>query len=549
MSVDMGGDRKDSAIGVAGNGEIADGRGFPRGRRPNVLLIMTDQQRFDTLAAGGNELIHTPNLDRLAARGVVFDNAYSSCPVCVPARYTIRTGYEPTRTDIWDNSVPRGRHRELTDSTRPYLAAAMAQRGYRTFGVGKFHKSPWDADEGFDVQLHSEEMYATAAQRTRDAYANWIASEHPEYDWIEALMGERTEMYYMPQMSPLPADFTVEAWAVERAIELIKESEVDQRPFFGQVSLIGPHPPFAPPMPFHRMYDPDAMPLPVKGDLSVDHLDQHIPWMNSLVWAEQVDADRARVLKARYYGEISYIDNCIGRILDVVDAMPEPDNVLICFVSDHGDLLGDHSGWQKESFFEASTRIPFILSWPRVVSPGHRGDLVCLTDLFGIFTSAAGDPDLRQGHDVLGTLMGHTPPRERLFGYHGRPRTRRFKAMVREGAYKLIFLANGGCRLLFDVEKDPYELVPIQDREPEVVERLTRALIEELKTEMRTDALLTGSGDGAEGSGRHRLWEQTYEEWDRLRIYQFDRSRGVTGFPETPSEVHYKPPGLQAHME
>jgi choline-sulfatase len=506
-------------------------------RRPDVLLIMTDQQRFDTLVCLGNELIHTPNLDRLAARGTVFDNAYSSCPVCVPARYTIRTGCEPTRTDIWDNGVPEGRHQQLTEEYGPYLATAMTERGYRTFGVGKFHKTPWNADEGFEVQLLSEELYATAEQRAGDAYAAWIAADHPEYDWIEALMGERTEMYYMPQMSPLPAELTVEAWAADRAVELINGPPDDHRPFFGQVSFIGPHPPFAPPMPYHRMYDPDRMPLPVCGELAVDHLDQHLPWMNAMVWAEDVDDERARALKARYYGEISYIDGCIGRILDAVDRLPDPDNVLICFVSDHGDLLGDHSGWQKESFFETSNKVPFLLSWPAALAAGdRRSDLVCLTDLFGIFTSAAGDPDLRQGHDVLGTLRGQCAPRRRLFGYHGRPGTRKFKAMVRQDQYKLIFLANGGHRLLFDLANDPDELRPITDSHPGIVAELTAALVAELQAEGRADAL-TSSDDQ-----QPQLWSQPYEVWERHRIYQLDRSRGVTGFPEQPAEVHYESP-------
>lgn len=492
---------------------------------PDVLLVMTDQQRFDTLACRGNDIVHTPNLDRLAARGTVFDNAYSTCPVCMPARYTIRSGCEPTRTDIWDNEVPAGGHDRLAVQTGPYLAAAMRERGYRTFGVGKFHTDPWDADEGFDVQLHSEEIYLTPQQRARDAYASWITREHPGYDWVEGLMGERTDMYYMPQMSPLPADLTVEAWAADRTIELIESD--DRRPFFGQLSFIGPHPPFAPPQPFHRMYDPDRMPLPVLGDLAVDHLDQHLPWMNNMVFAENVDDHRARALKARYYGEISYIDSCLGRVLDAVDRQPNPDNVLICFVSDHGDLLGDHDGWQKESWFEPATRIPFLLSWPAALPAGGvRDDLVCLTDLYGIATTAAGRPDLRQGHDVLGTLAGAVTPRTQLFGCHGSPGTRRFKAMVREGKYKLVYLANGGHRLLFDLAEDPYELHPIQEQRSDVAARLTAALVDWLAAE-GTDAALVGEA----------LWSVPYQEWPRRRIYQFDRSRGVTSFPLDPAQV------------
>ena len=175
-------------------------------------------------------------------------------------------------------------------------------------------------------------------------------------------MGERTEMYYMPQMSAQPAHCVVESWTAARAVEQLRGA--DPRPWFGFVSFVGPHPPFAPPVPFNRMYDPDRMPDPITGDLEIDHLDQTIPRMNDIIWAESINRPHARILKARYYGEISYIDACLGTILDAVDARPDADDTLICFFSDHGDHLGDHHAWQKESFFDASARIPFLVSWP-----------------------------------------------------------------------------------------------------------------------------------------------------------------------------------------
>ncbi|WP_165358757.1 sulfatase family protein [Haloactinopolyspora alba] len=498
--------------------------------RPNILFVMTDQQRFDTIRALSNSPVETPNLDRLVERGVSFTNGYSTCPVCVPARYTIRSGSEPTRTGVFSNGVPPGGHDAVRERCGPWLAETMSGLGYRTFGVGKFHTMPWNAPVGFETQLHSEEMYADPEARAGDAYAAWIAREHPEFNWIEALMGERSEMYYMPQMSPLPAEATVESWATDRAVELIESG--DDRPWFGFVSYIGPHPPFAPPLPYNRMYDPDRMPSPVVGDAEIDHLDQHIPWMNHMIFAEDVDDLRARSLKARYYGEISYIDACIGRLLDAIERRPDADNTVICFYADHGDMLGDHRGWQKESFFEASARVPFLVSWPARITGGTRDDaLVCLTDLFGIATTAAGAQELRQGTDVLGYLTGNAAPRERLFGYHGNPGTLRFKAMVREGRYKLIWMANGGRRLLFDVASDPDELCAIDDR-PDVADRLQAALLAQLEAEGVTAALADGG---------LRTFE--YEVWPLGRAYQFDRSRGVTGFPGEPADVHYEPAG------
>lgn len=156
----------------------------------------------------------------------------------------------------------------------------MRARGYRTFGVGKFHTSPWDEKLGYDVHLHSEELYATPDQRAEDSYAAWIRTERPAYDFIEGLMGERAEMYYMPQISPLPAEATVERWAAQRAIEQIGRS--GDQPYFGFVSFIGPHPPIAPPIPFNRLYDPDHLPNPIRGDAQTDHMDEQIPWMNYL---------------------------------------------------------------------------------------------------------------------------------------------------------------------------------------------------------------------------------------------------------------------------
>jgi len=497
-------------------------------KKPNVLFVMTDQQRFDTIAALGNSEIYTPNLDRLARRGAAFTNCYSTCPVCVPARYTIRTGREPFNTAIYQNGPDDpvdGQPLHMEDRCGAYLARTMGRLGYRTFGVGKFHTVPWDEELGYEVHLHSEELYGTPDQRTRDAFASFIKRERPEYDFIEGLMGERTEMYYMPQMSPMPAEVTVEAWAAARAVELI-EAE-DDRPYFGFVSFIGPHPPFAPPIPFNRMYDPDRMPNPVRGRIEDDHMDEQIPWMNYAIWAEDINDAHARVLRARYYGEISYIDDCLGRILDAVEARDDADDTVICFYSDHGDHLGDHNAWQKESFFEAACHVPMLVSWPkRLPADVRREELVCLTDLFGIATGAAGALDVRDGINVLGLLDGATTGRTHLVGYYGTPGTRLFKVMVRSADRKYIYMANGAREQLFDTPNDPHELSNLVASEPETAAELRRVAIAALSRPNADRAL-----DGGDLRGF------SFEARPFTRIYQFDRSRGVLGFPEHPADV------------
>jgi arylsulfatase A-like enzyme len=496
--------------------------------KPNVLFVMTDQQRFDTIKALGNSHVHTPNMDRLAARGVSFTNGYSTCPVCVPARYTIRSGREPLATGIFTNGQWRSPDDPATMEQRcgAFLGRTMRERGYRTFGIGKFHTSPWDQDLGYDAHEHSEELYASPQQRARDGYAKFLAEERPEYAWLEMLQGERTEMYYMPQMSPLPAESTVENWAAERACAQLAAGD-DDRPFFGLVSFIGPHPPCAPPQPFNRMYDPDRMPSPVRAGDEIDTADEQVTWMNHAIWADDISDSTARILKARYYGEISYIDACLGKILDAVEAREDADNTLICFFADHGDHLGDHDAWQKESFFEGSCHVPFLLSWPARLGGGERRDeIVCLTDLFGIATGAAGAAEVRDGVDVLGMLQGGAPAREHLFGYYGVPGTSRFKIMVRSGDWKYIFMANGGREQLFNVAGDPGELRELCAQQPDVVTRLRAAAIE---------ALVAPGGEAALDGGELKSF--AFEQRAPRRIYQFAGDLGVEGFPERPGDV------------
>jgi len=269
------------------------------------------------------------------------------------------------------------------------------------------------------------------------------------------------------------------------------------------------------------------MPGPVRGDLAVDHADDNIPWANHAVWAEDISDGWARVIKARYYGEISYIDDCLGRILDTVESRPDAADTIICFFADHGDMLGDHHGWQKDAFFEASCRVPFLVSWPRRLPAGGRcGELSCLTDLFGVATTAAGAPELRDGTDLLDMLAGRSAPRRRLFGCFGRPGTRHFKIMARSGEWKYIFIANGGREQLFNVARDPQERQELSAREPKVLAELRSAAIERLRNPIGEAVL--------EGSGLRRL---EFEMRPRRRILQFDLARGVTGFPERPADV------------
>ncbi len=486
--------------------------------RPNILYIMCDQFRYDCIAAGGNKIIRTPNIDRIAKRGVSYTNAYSPCPVCIPARYSIRTGRESSNTGCYCNEEPLLPEEKSGESieewTGPFLARTLSGLGYRTFGIGKFHTFPDQYENlGYESHIHTEEMWEDEEHRNKDGFMQFLTNKHPEFTYLEQLHGERTNMYYVPQLSSLPAEYTVESFVADRTIEELRVK--DERPYFGMVSFIGPHPPCAPPIPYNRMYDPDGMSNPVIGNIEDDHYDEQIPWMNSIIYADEINNAWARNLKTRYYGEISYIDWCIGKILDEVEKRPDAENTMICFFADHGDMLGDHHGWQKETFYEASVKIPFIVSYPPMIAGDTIShDLVNLTDLFGLATRLAGKIDVRDGIDIL------SEKREYLYALYGRPNTRQFKIMVRHSNWKYIYMANGGREQLFCLDKDPQEMTNLIESESEIAKKLRLKAIEKCINEPDI-ACMVANGE---------MKAFPFESRPLGRLHQFAFSRGVTDF-------------------
>lgn len=486
--------------------------------KANILYIMCDQFRYDCISSLGNSTIQTPNLDRLVARGVTYTNAYSACPVCIPARYSIRTGRDSYNTGCYCNEQPqhplKTADEKMESWSGPYLPRAMSELGYRTFGIGKFHTFPDQYEElGYETHIHTEEMWDSPELRSRDGFAHFIEEKHPEYSHLEQLHGERTNMYYAPQLSPLPKELTVESFVADKTVEQLRVQ--DERPYFGLVSFIGPHPPCAPPIPYNRMYDPDGMPNPVKGDREDDHYDEQIPWMNYIVYSDEINDAWARNLRTRYYGEISYIDSCIGRILDEVEARPDADNTMICFFTDHGDMLGDHHAWQKECFYEPSVKIPFIVSHPTVLKGNKKSDdLVSLTDLFGLATKLAGQMDVRDGIDIL------EDKRDFLFSFYGRPETRQFKLMVRHENWKYVYMANGGREQLFNLDIDPSEMENLIDRESEISVLLRQKTAEKCSSTVDLKCMVSDNC----------LVSYPFKARPLGRLHQFAFSRGITNY-------------------
>ncbi|MEO7649371.1 MAG: sulfatase-like hydrolase/transferase, partial [Bryobacteraceae bacterium] len=344
----------------------------PRASRPNVLLLFTDEQRFDTLGCMGNGIIQTPHLDALAKSGVRFRNAFTPTPICVAARMSLISGHRSRLHRFPGNSPlpgPRARFPSMMD--------ALGESGYRTHAIGKMHFS------GRHFGLHRHEaMEETATYRIDDDYLQYLKSHGVRTRYPQGL---RDVLYLQPQTSGIATEHAMSTWVADRSIAFLREhlTQRGSQPFFLWSSWIAPHPPFAPCDPYARMYEPRRMPVPV-------YADRALATLPSPAWAERARLDGAHTdmarmqrLKSLYYGQISHIDDGVGRILAELERLGLAGNTVVIFTSDHGEMLGDHGLGHKSVPYESSMHVPMLLRWPGRTEAGRvSDDLVGLTDLF-----------------------------------------------------------------------------------------------------------------------------------------------------------------------
>lgn len=415
-------------------------------QQPNILLLFTDMQRFDTIHALGNPVIRTPHLDRLTREGTAFTAAYTPSPVCVPARCSMHYGRYPARTGLADNG-------EMPPDRGDSLPAALHALNYHTAAIGKCHFTPDKlAARGFDSRLVQEECCSDPAV---DDYCRWLTERGASCDEPH---GTRGEMYYIPQVSLHPAEEHPTQWVGDRAIDFLRSQETSRQPWFLFASFIHPHPPFAPPKPWHKLYRSPSMPLPaVPPDA-----DSLLCWINRVQnrykYRDQgFDHQLVRNIKAYYYATISFVDCQIGRILDELERTGRLEDTLIVFASDHGEYLGDYRCFGKRGMHDASARIPLLVRGPGFL-PGRRCDIpVSLVDLFPTFLRAAGGNaagrDL-DGEDLAALAAGRSG-RKVVFSQFGEGENSLYMAVSRE--YKYIYSAPDRQEWLFDRINDPGE--------------------------------------------------------------------------------------------
>jgi len=442
--------RSAAAAAVAGMGAQPSHAASVRSR-PNILLLMTDQQRGDCLGCDGNDVISTPNIDRIAAEGAHFRCAYSSTPTCTPARSGLLTGLSP-----WHHGMlgyGRG-----ASSYPVELPRAMRDAGYQTLGIGKMHWYPQRNLHGFHRTILDESSRSETPGFLSD-YRAWFAQNAPsgmEYNVTGIGWNDYRSKSYVPDEELHPT-----RWTADRAIEFIGDY-AGEEPFFLKVSFARPHSPYDPPQRFMDAYREDNMPKRHIGDWC-RRFAQGNP-SNYTSWQGDFGEEQACRSRRGYYGSISFIDEQVGRILSTLDKRGMLDDTLIIFTADHGDMTGDHHLWRKSYPYESSARIPFIVRPPKGFSPVRGATFrhpVELRDILPTCLDSAGVtmPGNLDGRSVLDIFRNEKAPwRDSIDLEHDvcySPENH-WNALT-DGRYKYIYYAPTGEEQLFDLVDDPGE--------------------------------------------------------------------------------------------
>ena len=356
-------------------------------KKPNILFLFTDQQRFDTIHALGNERIITPALDEIANSAVVFDCCYTPAPVCVPARFSLFPGKYPAHTGCCNNNASYIYNGEG-------IYAEFTRSGYQTCCVGKMHHPDLYGSMGFQQRHTQEEM-----QDPDDDYTKFMLNS--PYKDVFDYNGLRCEMYYVPQISQLPAEDHPTQWVGDNSVDFLKNCDADQ-PFFLMSSFIHPHPPFAPPAPWNKMYrtvsDDPYMPEKPEDFKS---------FMSDRFVTDSIGVSRQdlSLLRNYYYACVSFVDYQISRMLQVLKDRGLYDNTIIVFSSDHGEMLGDFGTMGKRSMLEGAAHIPLMMKIPGQAH-AHRSEVCSLVDIAPTLFNRAGisyEQEEFDGVDLFGS--------------------------------------------------------------------------------------------------------------------------------------------------
>lgn len=407
--------------------------------RPNILVVMVDEHAPQASSVYGHPYVATPHLERLADGGVVFEQAYCPSPLCVPSRMSFMSGRAVHRIGVWDNASALG-------SDTPTFAHALRAGGYETVLCGKMHFMGPDQMHGFEQRL---------VEDCCDSVVTWVPR------WEHGIGTAAGALARLQQAGP---DDQSEANVYDDLVETRARAYLktysrsgQARPFLLLASFNAPHFPLSPRREFYQAYidrvTPPALPPP---GASAPHPTVADLWRYFLL--DQATESMQRRARAAYFALVTQTDARLGRILQTLDGLRFARPVVVVYVADHGEMMGEHGLWWKCNFYEESVRVPLVVSWPGVFAPRRERMPVTLTDLTRTLASLAGvemgdvdGVDLRPCLEGMAGDAGRTVFSE----YHAHGVTQP-TCMVRQGRYKLVFGTKGSVRL-FDLETDAHE--------------------------------------------------------------------------------------------
>ncbi len=408
----------------------------------NTLIIMNDEHSRDGVSCYGG-VAKTPNIDRLAALGTRFDNAYTPSPICVPARAAFQSGRYVFQNRCWSNAEPYS-------GTPPGWGHRLQDEGLEAVSIGKLHYRSSEDNNGFDKEL--EALHVLNGE-------GWVfgllrRQDHTPYDTSS----------FANRIGPGDDEYSdYDRTVRDQAVQWLKTEGTAKRdkPWTLFVSFLRPHYPLHCPQQYYDMYDPERIPKPRFAGYKTEF--RH-PVLNSLrsyySYDDHFDAAQRQIARASYFGLCSFVDDLIGDVLAALEQSGQMNDTSILFVSDHGEMNGHHGCWTKMTMHEESVGIPMILAGAGS-QQGICKTPTSLIDIHKTVLQSSGVGETEQDKSLHGQSLFETaaqpydPHRAVISEYHDGGSITGF-VMIREGKWKYITYA-GYAAQLFDLDADPYE--------------------------------------------------------------------------------------------
>ena len=436
--------------------------------RPNILWICSDQQRFDTLGCYGNDFVHTPNIDRLAENGVLFEHCYSQSPVCTPSRSSFLTGRYPRTTRCRANgqSIPED---------EVLVTRLLSDSGYVCGLSGKLH-----------ISVCNPSVTKGTERRINDGYDEFNWSHHPPPQWATSNYGlwltEQGVEYNTPSYkgskyveAGMPTEYHQTTWCAQKAINFIEANAGQDHPWLFSVNMFDPHHAFDPPVEYLERYLDrlDDIPLPNYGEGELENkpkfqqIDHQGAYNNPKYYpyTKMTDEDH-RLVRAAYWAMCDLIDDQVGRMIECLEATHQLDNTIIIFMSDHGEMLGDHGIYLKGPYFyDPAIRVPMIISYPKQILSGQRSSaMIELSDIAPTLLEAAQLPiyEGMQTQSFWSILTGDSDlhvHRDNIYCeyYDAWTHHDANATAIRTEQYKFVVFHELDSGELYDLEADPSE--------------------------------------------------------------------------------------------